>query len=175
MDLITSGDNCIEKEAVTSTDSNATVIEHATRMIDFRGGILGCPKTGVSLIIPEGAIDEGVSLSLLFFFDIWFHRFIVLFRRLVCQTSEMSKWFFVQKCYFDRYSLIDQKFLSKFERKQPDVAVFQVQQEIYLKVCRASDAGNRPPLDKSRGESLMSPLVMCGPQDLQFNVPVELR
>ncbi|VDM99156.1 unnamed protein product, partial [Onchocerca ochengi] len=50
-----------------------------------------------------------------------------------------------------------------------------IQQEIYVKVCRASDAGNRPPLDESRGESLMSPLVMCGPQDLQFNVPVELR
>uniref|UniRef100_A0A0R3RV22 PDZ domain-containing protein n=1 Tax=Elaeophora elaphi TaxID=1147741 RepID=A0A0R3RV22_9BILA len=109
MDRIASEDNDTTKETNTSTDSNATVIEHATGIIDIRGGRLSCPKTGVSLIIPEGAINEGV------------------------------------------------------------------QQEIYVKVCRASDAGNRPPLDESRGESLMSPLVMCGPQDLQFNVPVELR
>ncbi|EFO28081.2 hypothetical protein LOAG_00393 [Loa loa] len=109
VDHIASGGNDATKDAITSTDSNATVIEHATGMIDVRGGRLSCPKTGVSLIIPEGAINEGI------------------------------------------------------------------QQEIYVKVCRASDAGNRPPLDESRGESLMSPLVMCGPQDLQFNVPVELR
>ncbi|CAG9539268.1 unnamed protein product [Cercopithifilaria johnstoni] len=109
VDCITSGGNGTTKETIKSVDSNATVIEHATGMIDIRGGRLSCPKTGVSLIIPEGAISEGI------------------------------------------------------------------QQEIYVKVCRASDAGNRPPLDESRGESLMSPLVMCGPQDLQFNVPVELR
>uniref|UniRef100_A0AAF5Q0W3 Uncharacterized protein n=2 Tax=Wuchereria bancrofti TaxID=6293 RepID=A0AAF5Q0W3_WUCBA len=108
MDRITSDDNDITKEVITSSD-NATVIEQSTGIIDARGGRLSCPKAGVSLIIPEGAINEGV------------------------------------------------------------------QQEIYVKVCRASDAGNRPPLDESRGESLMSPLVMCGPQDLQFNVPVELQ
>ncbi|VDK87870.1 unnamed protein product, partial [Onchocerca ochengi] len=109
VDRITNEDSGITKEVITSTDSNATIIEQSTAMIDARGGRLSCPKTGVSLIIPEGAINEGI------------------------------------------------------------------QQEIYVKVCRASDAGNRPPLDESRGESLMSPLVMCGPQDLQFNVPVELR
>uniref|UniRef100_A0A915PNM0 Tight junction protein ZO-1 n=1 Tax=Setaria digitata TaxID=48799 RepID=A0A915PNM0_9BILA len=108
-DRIISGGSGITEGTVTSPDSNATVIEHATGLIDVRGGRLSCPKTGVSLIIPEGAISEGV------------------------------------------------------------------QQEIYVKVCRANDVGNRPPLDESRGESLMSPLVMCGPQDLQFNVPVELR
>lgn len=63
IDRITSGDNGTTKE--TNTDSDATVIEHATGMIDIRGGRLNCPKTGVSLIIPEGAIDEGVSLSIL--------------------------------------------------------------------------------------------------------------
>ncbi|VDK88606.1 unnamed protein product [Litomosoides sigmodontis] len=110
-DCITCEDSDSTKEITrsTCTDANATVIEHATGVIDIRGGILSCPKTGVSLSVPEGAINEGV------------------------------------------------------------------QQEIYVKVCRANDAGNRPPLDESRGESLMSPLVMCGPQDLQFNVPVELR
>ncbi|KAK6105611.1 PDZ domain (Also known as DHR or GLGF) family protein [Brugia pahangi] len=111
MDRITSADNSdiTKKEVIISSDPNATVIEHSTAIIDARGGRLNCPKTGVSLIIPEGAINEGI------------------------------------------------------------------QQEIYVKVCRASDAGNRPPLDESRGESLMSPLVMCGPQNLQFNIPVELR
>lgn len=44
-----------------------------------------------------------------------------------------------------------------------------------MKVCRANGSGGHPPLDESRGESLTSPLVMCGPQDLRFNVPVELR
>ncbi|VDM98934.1 unnamed protein product [Thelazia callipaeda] len=89
--------------------SDTTIIEHITDIIGARGGTLNCPKTGVSLIIPEGAINEGSM------------------------------------------------------------------QEIYIKVCRANEAESQPPLDESRGESLMSPLVMCGPQDLQFNVPVELR
>lgn len=62
------GDNGTKKKTDTSTDTNATVIEHATGMIDIRGGRLSCPNTGVSLIIPEGAIDEGVSLSVLSIF-----------------------------------------------------------------------------------------------------------
>lgn len=65
VDCITSEDNDSTKETTTSTDANATVIEHATGMIDIRGGKLSCPKTGVSLIIPEGAINEGVSLYIL--------------------------------------------------------------------------------------------------------------
>ncbi|RCN26643.1 ZU5 domain protein, partial [Ancylostoma caninum] len=37
--------------------------------------------------------------------------------------------------------------------------------EIYVKVCRDGDS---PPIDKSKGETLLSPLVMCGPQGLFF-------
>jgi tight junction protein 1 len=40
-------------------------------------------------------------------------------------------------------------------------------------VCREN--GQYPPLDESRGENLISPVVMCGPQGLQFREPVELR
>lgn len=32
-----------------------------------------------------------------------------------------------------------------------------------------------PPLDPSKGETLLSPLVMCGPQGLRFEKSVELR
>ncbi|XP_034234792.1 tight junction protein ZO-1-like isoform X3 [Thrips palmi] len=49
------------------------------------------------------------------------------------------------------------------------------EQEIYFKVCRDSGGSLVPPLDKERGETLLSPLVMCGPNGLKFNVPVELR
>ncbi|XP_076308955.1 tight junction protein ZO-3-like isoform X1 [Tachypleus tridentatus] len=46
-------------------------------------------------------------------------------------------------------------------------------QEIYFKVCQ--DTNMLPPLDKDKGEMLLSPLVMCGPHGLKFNIPVELR
>lgn len=44
--------------------------------------------------------------------------------------------------------------------------------EIYVKVCRE---GSSPPIDKSKGETLLSPLVMCGPQGLKFLKDCELR
>ncbi|WKX92856.1 hypothetical protein Q1695_010692 [Nippostrongylus brasiliensis] len=44
--------------------------------------------------------------------------------------------------------------------------------EIYVKVCRDGDS---PPIDKAKGETLLSPLVMCGPQGLSFLTPCELR
>lgn len=47
------------------------------------------------------------------------------------------------------------------------------QQEIYFKVCR--DTRMAPPLDTEKGETLLSPLVMCGPQGLKFEKAVELR
>ncbi|XP_061190159.1 tight junction protein ZO-1-like isoform X3 [Saccostrea echinata] len=48
-----------------------------------------------------------------------------------------------------------------------------VTQEIYFKVCK--DNNILPPLDKDKGETLLSPLVMCGPHGLKFLQPVELR
>ncbi|CAE1291025.1 TJP1 [Acanthosepion pharaonis] len=47
------------------------------------------------------------------------------------------------------------------------------EQEIYFKVCQ--DNSILPPLDKEKGETLLSPLVMCGPHGLKFQQPVELR
>ncbi|GAB1606304.1 hypothetical protein Ahia01_000912900, partial [Argonauta hians] len=47
------------------------------------------------------------------------------------------------------------------------------EQEIYFNVCQ--DNSILPPLDKEKGETLLSPLVMCGPHGLKFNQPVELR
>ncbi len=47
------------------------------------------------------------------------------------------------------------------------------EQEIYFKVCR--DSRMAPPLDTEKGETLLSPLVMCRPQGLKFSKPVELR
>ncbi|XP_039261919.2 tight junction protein ZO-1-like isoform X2 [Styela clava] len=83
------------------------VVATARGMFDSDGGVLSSVETGVSIMIPKGAIPAGVK------------------------------------------------------------------QEIYFKVCK--DNTVLPPLDKDKGETLLSPLVMCGPHGLQFNHPVELR
>ncbi|KAM5291555.1 tight junction protein 1 isoform 3-T3 [Glossophaga mutica] len=84
-----------------------TVVATARGVFSSNGGVLSSIETGVSIIIPQGAVPEGVD------------------------------------------------------------------QEIYFKVCR--DNSILPPLDKERGETLLSPLVMCGPHGLKFLKPVELR
>ncbi|XP_006901386.1 PREDICTED: tight junction protein ZO-1-like [Elephantulus edwardii] len=84
-----------------------TVVATARGVFNNNGGVLSSIETGVSIIIPQGAIPEGIE------------------------------------------------------------------QEIYFKVCR--DNSILPPLDKEKGETLLSPLVMCGPHGLKFLKPVELR
>lgn len=49
----------------------------------------------------------------------------------------------------------------------------RIEQEINFKVCRGNSI--LPPLDKEKGEKLLSHLVMCGPHGLKFLKPVELR
>ncbi|XP_061743091.1 tight junction protein ZO-1 isoform X15 [Nerophis ophidion] len=88
-------------------DEGHTVVATARGIFNSNGGVLSSIETGVSIIIPQGAIPEGVE------------------------------------------------------------------QEIYFKVCR--DNSILPPLDKDKGETLLSPLVMCGPHGLKFLKPVELR
>ncbi|XP_031573383.1 tight junction protein ZO-1-like isoform X3 [Actinia tenebrosa] len=56
----------------------------------------------------------------------------------------------------------------------PEGAIpYGIEQEIYFKVCK--DNNIMPPLDTDKGETLLSPLVMCGPHGTQFLKPVELR
>ncbi|XP_064596200.1 tight junction protein ZO-1-like isoform X1 [Liolophura sinensis] len=86
---------------------NHTVVATARGVFDHTGGTLESRETGVSIVIPEGAIQKGVR------------------------------------------------------------------QELYFKVCK--DSSILPPLDKDKGETLLSPLVMCGPHGLKFAKPVELR
>uniref|UniRef100_A0A3B4BPN8 Zona occludens protein 1 n=1 Tax=Pygocentrus nattereri TaxID=42514 RepID=A0A3B4BPN8_PYGNA len=88
-------------------DDIHTVVATARGIFNCNGGVLSSIETGVSIIIPQGAIPDGVE------------------------------------------------------------------QEIYFKVCR--DNSILPPLDKEKGETLLSPLVMCGPHGLKFLKPVELR
>ncbi|XP_069952180.1 tight junction protein ZO-3 isoform X5 [Cherax quadricarinatus] len=83
------------------------VIATARGVFDHKGGTLTSEETGVSIVIPQGAITKGTK------------------------------------------------------------------QEVYFKVCQ--DNSLVPPLDQNRGETLLSPLVMCGPHGLQFARPVELR
>ncbi|XP_042227786.1 tight junction protein ZO-1-like isoform X8 [Homarus americanus] len=83
------------------------VIATARGVFDHKGGTLTSEETGVSIVIPPGAITKGTK------------------------------------------------------------------QEVYFKVCQ--DNSLVPPLDQNRGETLLSPLVMCGPHGLQFARPVELR
>uniref|UniRef100_A0A8C5M6U6 Zona occludens protein 1 n=1 Tax=Leptobrachium leishanense TaxID=445787 RepID=A0A8C5M6U6_9ANUR len=88
-------------------DDAHTVVATARGVFNSNGGVLSSIETGVSIIIPQGAIPDGIE------------------------------------------------------------------QEIYFKVCR--DNSILPPLDKEKGETLLSPLVMCGPHGLKFQKPVELR
>ncbi|XP_028811883.1 tight junction protein ZO-1 isoform X6 [Denticeps clupeoides] len=88
-------------------DEGHTVVATARGVFNSNGGVLSSIETGVSIIIPQGAIPD------------------------------------------------------------------DVEQEIYFKVCR--DNSILPPLDKEKGETLLSPLVMCGPHGLKFQKPVELR
>ncbi|GAB0090724.1 tight junction protein ZO-1 [Sergentomyia squamirostris] len=52
-----------------------------------------------------------------------------------------------------------------------------VRQEIYFTVTdpMLSECVGGPPLDMEHGETMLSPLVMCGPQGLEFLVPVTLN
>ncbi|XP_078484813.1 tight junction protein 1 isoform X2 [Ciona intestinalis] len=92
---------------IANDEDDPQVVATARGMFDSNGGVLSSVETGVSIVIPKGAIRPGVR------------------------------------------------------------------QEIYFKVCRDNTA--LPPLDKDKGETLLSPLVMCGPHGLQFEHPVELR
>ncbi|CAL4145261.1 unnamed protein product, partial [Meganyctiphanes norvegica] len=87
--------------------SKHKVIATARGVFDHAGGTLSSEETGVSIVIPPGAIAKGTP------------------------------------------------------------------QEIYFKVCQ--DRSLVPPLDQDKGETLLSPLVMCGPHGLAFKRPVELR
>ncbi|KAH9508486.1 hypothetical protein Btru_055324, partial [Bulinus truncatus] len=90
-----------------SLSEKHTIIATAKGIFTSKGGLLESKGTGVSICIPEGAIEE------------------------------------------------------------------DTEQEIYFKVCR--DNSLLPPLDTEKGETLLSPLVMCGPHGVQFKKPVELR
>lgn len=62
---------------------------------------------------------------------------------------------------------------SNVELRIPAGAITEGQEhEIYVKVCREGDSS---PIDRSKGETLLSPLVMCGPQGLKFEKQCELR
>lgn len=94
-----------QRRYVLEDNAPHNVIAKAEGVFGSEGGTLTSRETGVTIIIPPGAISEG-------------------------------------------------------ERH-----------EIYFKVCQ--DSNMLPPLHE--GETILSPLVMCGPHGLQFNVPVELR
>ncbi|XP_055611442.1 tight junction protein ZO-1 isoform X3 [Uranotaenia lowii] len=52
-----------------------------------------------------------------------------------------------------------------------------IKQEIYFTVTdpRLSESVGGPPLDMENGETMLSPLVMCGPQGTEFLLPVTLN
>ncbi|XP_059173109.1 tight junction protein ZO-1-like isoform X2 [Physella acuta] len=102
-----SGDDTFMNGDTESLDEKHTIIATAKGIFTSKGGLLESKETGVSILIPEGAIEENKD------------------------------------------------------------------QEIYFKVCR--DNSLLPPLETEKGETLLSPLVMCGPHGIQFKKPVELR
>lgn len=48
-------------------------------------------------------------------------------------------------------------------------------QEVYFVITDPRLCENAPPLDLDNGERMLSPLVMCGPQGLEFKKPVVLN
>uniref|UniRef100_A0AC34QSL8 ZU5 domain-containing protein n=1 Tax=Panagrolaimus sp. JU765 TaxID=591449 RepID=A0AC34QSL8_9BILA len=134
----------------TATDSfqkRNQVKEHVSGVVDWTGGVLTCPESGVELRVPENAIPFGTEQ---------------LMYVEVCedgpQNPPLSK----------RENLMK----SGVELRVPENAIpFGTEQLMYVEVCE--DGPQNPPLSKR--ENLMSPLVVCGPQNLKFNVPVELR
>ncbi|BFZ25795.1 hypothetical protein BsWGS_28834 [Bradybaena similaris] len=96
----------VNEESESMNDKH-TIVATAKGVFTSKGGLLESPETGVSILVPEGAIEDNKD------------------------------------------------------------------QEIYFKVCR--DNSLLPPLDTEKGETLLSPLVMCGPHGTQFLKPVELR
>uniref|UniRef100_A0A8C4RCE8 Tight junction protein ZO-1 n=1 Tax=Eptatretus burgeri TaxID=7764 RepID=A0A8C4RCE8_EPTBU len=106
-DNLTVAPKAIPVSSSVLEDESHTVLATARGVFDGHGGVLSSVETGVSIIIPKGAIADGTE------------------------------------------------------------------QEIYFKVCK--DNSILPPLDKEKGETLLSPLVMCGPHGLKFQKPVELR
>ncbi|XP_074596515.1 tight junction protein 1-like isoform X2 [Brevipalpus obovatus] len=97
----------IKRYSTVSHDGNQNVVASVRGYFDHQGGQLVSETSGVSLVIPEGAIPEGTK------------------------------------------------------------------QEIFFKVCDNSSVF--PPLDHEKNETLLSPIVMCGPHGVKFKVPVELR
>ncbi|RWS16821.1 tight junction protein ZO-1-like protein [Dinothrombium tinctorium] len=95
------------KQSTSSIESSHNVIATAKGVFTSEGGTLSSTETGVSLVIPPGAIPK------------------------------------------------------------------DTQQEVYFKVCQ--DSNMLPPLDREKGETLLSPIVICGPHNLKFEKPVELR
>lgn len=63
--------------------------------------------------------------------------------------------------------------VSKVELRIPAGAIPEGKKhEIYVKVCEEEGSSA---IDRTKGETLLSPLVMCGPQGLEFLKPLELR
>lgn len=52
------------KEEISSNNNDPVVLEHVHGVIDYRGGRLTCPESGVELIIPENAIPYGAQKEL---------------------------------------------------------------------------------------------------------------
>lgn len=61
----------IDDESPRDRDTlEPTVIEHVSSVVDSSGGTISCPQSGAMLIIPNGAINEGV-FSFQFLFNLY--------------------------------------------------------------------------------------------------------
>jgi tight junction protein 1 len=113
-----------------SVDSNHNVIATAKGIFDSSGGTLTSDETGVSVVIPAGAIPEGIKQEIYF---------------KVCQDNKMAPPLDPEKGFFKAYN------------------------------SNKSDKTYKNYMNYLKGETLLSPIVMCGPHGLRFEVPVELR
>lgn len=114
-----------------SHDGNQNVVASERGYFDHLGGQLVSEETGVSLVIPEGAIPEGTKQEIFF---------------KVCDNSSVFPPLDHDKSEFSYYH----------EWNFDSINFFRF-------------------LFSWLDETLLSPIVMCGPHGVKFQVPVELR
>ncbi|RXM29156.1 Tight junction protein ZO-1 [Acipenser ruthenus] len=177
-------------------DEGHTVVATARGIFNSNGGVLSSIETGVSIIIPQGAIPEGVEQEI--YFKVCRDNSILppldkekgetlLSPLVMCGPHGLNPGALDDDDEDEGHTVVatargifnsNGGVLSSIETGVsiiiPQGAIPEgVEQEIYFKVCR--DNSILPPLDKEKGETLLSPLVMCGPHGLKFLKPVELR
>ena len=149
----------------------------------FIGNIIHCTILCVLFDVLEGVLETSTVMSSVI-------KNFPLFKR-VNACIRYTPGFSVSPDYFSMSVHLKKSFWFKFRKRILKIRSFRLAgvsivippgsihdnqtQEVYFKVCSRGLPPFAPsihapaPLDQRTGETLLSPLVMCGPQGLRFN------